>query len=68
MSITLPGSYVLLSYSTIGVIAYLLGWCIYCLWFHPLAKYPGPRAAAVSQVSRSYENDLDIQPPNSYLC
>ncbi|KAI0380815.1 cytochrome P450 [Hypomontagnella monticulosa] len=29
---------------------YNLGWCIYCLWFHPLAKYPGPRAAAVSEI------------------
>ncbi|KAI2622116.1 cytochrome P450 [Hypomontagnella submonticulosa] len=29
---------------------YNLGWCIYCLWFHPLAKYPGPRVAAVSEI------------------
>ncbi|KAI0883156.1 cytochrome P450 [Annulohypoxylon maeteangense] len=31
-------------------ITYWLGWCIYCIWFHPLSKYPGPRAAAVSDI------------------
>ncbi|OTA93459.1 hypothetical protein M434DRAFT_21441 [Hypoxylon sp. CO27-5] len=29
---------------------YWLGWCIYCIWFHPLAKYPGPRLAAISEI------------------
>ncbi|KAL7625368.1 hypothetical protein AAE478_004585 [Parahypoxylon ruwenzoriense] len=29
---------------------YWIWWCIYCLWFHPLAKYPGPKAAAISEI------------------
>ncbi|KAI1762720.1 cytochrome P450 [Hypoxylon sp. FL1150] len=33
----------------LGVI-YWVGWCIYALWFHPLAKYPGPRTAAISEI------------------
>ncbi|KAI0169599.1 cytochrome P450 [Hypoxylon sp. FL1284] len=31
-------------------LTYWLCWCIYCFWFHPLAKYPGPKAAAVSEI------------------
>ena len=46
--------YILISSVTTSVIVYSLGWCVYCLWYHPLAKYPGPRLAAVSQVSRPY--------------
>ncbi|KAI1376450.1 cytochrome P450 [Hypoxylon crocopeplum] len=38
-----------LAAATMGIL-YWVGWCIYCLWFHPLAKYPGPRAAAVSEI------------------
>ncbi|KAH7303891.1 cytochrome P450 [Rhexocercosporidium sp. MPI-PUGE-AT-0058] len=29
-------------------IVYSVGWIIYTFWFHPLAKYPGPRFAAIS--------------------
>lgn len=32
-------------------ILYVLGIVIYRLWFHPLAKYPGPFLNRVSQVS-----------------
>ncbi|KAI2615863.1 cytochrome P450 [Hypoxylon sp. NC1633] len=31
-------------------IVYWVGRCIYCLWFHPLAKYPGPKVAAISDI------------------
>ncbi|KAH6696444.1 cytochrome P450 [Leptodontidium sp. MPI-SDFR-AT-0119] len=31
-----------------SVIVYSVGWIIYTFWFHPLAKYPGPRFAAIS--------------------
>ncbi|KAH9908280.1 putative cytochrome P450 [Xylariomycetidae sp. FL2044] len=31
-------------------VIYWTGWCVYCLYFHPLSKYPGPIFAAVSQV------------------
>ncbi|KAI1771929.1 cytochrome P450 [Hypoxylon cercidicola] len=31
-------------------IIYWICWCVYCIWFHPLAKYPGPKAAAVSEI------------------
>ncbi|KAI1391427.1 cytochrome P450 [Hypoxylon trugodes] len=38
------------SVMVVAGILYWLGWIIYCLWFHPLAKYPGPKIAAVSGV------------------
>ncbi|KAH8653842.1 putative cytochrome P450 [Xylariales sp. PMI_506] len=35
---------------TAGYLVYWVGWCIYCVTLHPLAKYPGPRLAAVSEL------------------
>ncbi|KAK8016874.1 Cytochrome P450 monooxygenase BOA3 [Apiospora rasikravindrae] len=35
---------------TVLLLAYWIVTCIYNLYFHPLAKYPGPRFAAVSQL------------------
>lgn len=40
-----------------GIVAQL-GRYIYLLWFHPMAKYPGPKLAAVSEVS--FENASTI--------
>ncbi|KAK3690287.1 cytochrome P450 monooxygenase-like protein [Podospora appendiculata] len=33
-----------------SVIAYSVVWVVYALWFHPLARYPGPRFAAISNI------------------
>ncbi|KAH7329712.1 cytochrome P450, partial [Stachybotrys elegans] len=37
-----------------GVAIYSLVRCTYLLWFHPLAKYPGPKFAAVSNLWYGY--------------
>ncbi|KAI1131242.1 cytochrome P450 [Nemania abortiva] len=36
--------------TTKGLLCYLLGWYAYTFYYHPLAKYPGPKLAAVSQT------------------
>ncbi|MCJ1262480.1 hypothetical protein MMC22_002350 [Lobaria immixta] len=41
--------------AAISVVAYGLMRCIYLLWFHPLAKFPGPRIAAISNVWYGYQ-------------
>jgi hypothetical protein len=43
--------YVLLGGGITFGILYIAGIVIYRLWFHPLAKYPGPFLNRVSQVS-----------------
>ncbi|KAI1117367.1 cytochrome P450 [Nemania sp. NC0429] len=37
-----------------GLLCYLIGSCVYALYFHPLAKYPGPKFAAVSQLWQAW--------------
>ncbi|KAH8647141.1 cytochrome P450 [Xylariales sp. PMI_506] len=39
-----------LGLSAATYVLYWIGWIIYCIWFHPLAKFPGPRLAAFSQL------------------
>ncbi|KAK3988256.1 cytochrome P450 [Cladorrhinum sp. PSN332] len=50
----LDRKYAVLAALAVGI-AYCVSRCIYLLWFHPLAKYPGPRIAAVSNVWYGYQ-------------
>ncbi|KAM4061360.1 cytochrome p450 [Hirsutella rhossiliensis] len=43
LSIALPAALML------GFV-YWTGWCIYALFYHPAAKFPGPRLAAISEL------------------
>ncbi|KAI0532833.1 cytochrome P450 [Xylaria digitata] len=46
----LPNAALLASNIIKGFLCYVFGWCVYTLYFHPLAKYPGPKLAAITQV------------------
>ncbi|TGJ80814.1 hypothetical protein E0Z10_g7949 [Xylaria hypoxylon] len=46
----LPIAPLLAWFSVAGLLCYCFGWCVYTLYFHPLAEYPGPKLAAISQV------------------
>ncbi|KAK6865952.1 Cytochrome P450 monooxygenase BOA3 [Apiospora arundinis] len=40
-----------LAYGVLSLLSvYWASWCIYSVWFHPLAKFPGPKLAAVSEL------------------
>ena len=39
----------------VQVALYALVRCFYLLWFHPLANFPGPKIAAVSNVWYGYQ-------------
>lgn len=38
----------------VQIVFYTIARCVYLLYFHPLAKYPGPRIAAVSNAWYAY--------------
>ncbi|KAH8886304.1 cytochrome P450 [Thozetella sp. PMI_491] len=38
----------ILGWGTAIFVAYSIAWCIYAVWFHPLAKWPGPFLAKVT--------------------
>ncbi|PIG83070.1 cytochrome P450 [Aspergillus arachidicola] len=47
----------------VALLAYVLAICIYRIWFHPLAKYPGPLLAKVTNLYGGYyawKGDLHI--------
>ena len=33
-----------------AIFAYLLGWIVYCRYFHPLCSIPGPFLASISRA------------------
>ncbi|KAI1414381.1 cytochrome P450 [Hypoxylon sp. FL1857] len=49
LGVSLNPLYAALAVASAGAV-YWLAWCMYCIWFHPLAKYPGPKFAAVSEI------------------
>ncbi len=45
-----------------AVVTYLLGWIIYCRFFHPLRTIPGPFLASVSRiwvVFKTWRGDME---------
>ncbi|KAK0666429.1 putative cytochrome P450 pisatin demethylase-like protein [Cercophora samala] len=46
-----------------GLVTWFIGWVIYCRWFHPYAKYPGPFLASFSRlwiIKELYSGQLEI--------
>ncbi|KAI0890577.1 cytochrome P450 [Annulohypoxylon maeteangense] len=53
-SLAITSARVLLALIVGATSVYALSRCIYLLYFHPLAKYPGPKIAAVSNIWYGY--------------
>ncbi|KAF2468547.1 cytochrome P450 [Lindgomyces ingoldianus] len=53
------GSFPLLPYAAAVSLAFLVLRIIYRLFFHPLAKFPGPKLAAVTTLYNAYYDILD---------
>ncbi|KAB2572470.1 cytochrome P450 [Lasiodiplodia theobromae] len=62
VSVALGSAPRLLLVSAVAVLVFYLGLAIRRLWFHPLAKYPGPRLAAITNVPYSIDYLSGRQP------
>lgn len=58
-----PSSWMILVAASTISMCYIVGLAVYRLFFHPLAKYPGPRLAALTQL---YEFYHDVIRPGQY--
>ncbi|KAI1284750.1 cytochrome P450 [Xylaria sp. FL0933] len=50
----LPTAALLACFSVTGLLCYIVGWSVYSIYFHPLAKYPGPKLAAITQIWHAF--------------